>query len=134
MKTLNPKFKGAVCSSLDEVVYLNQKNFKNFSFHISNEFLKTSPVVFYFPKHTFLVNTMNDKVSLLKSAGLIDFWVSRHMNRRYAKIKAAVLGPRKLNFYQLSGILSVWCGGCVGSFIIFIFELLCYKFKCCVQF
>lgn len=122
LKTLDPKFNGAVCSSLDEVVHLNQKNFKNFTFQISNEYLKTSSVVFLFPKNSFLVNVFNEKISILKAAGLIDFWISRHMDLKYVKMKEELSGPKTLKLLQLRGVFSIWIAGCTVALITFIVE------------
>lgn len=129
LKTLSPNFKGAVCSSLDEVVYMNQKNFKTFTFRISNEYLKTSPVAFYFPKNSFLVHPINEKLGILQSAGLIDFWIAKHMDLKYVKVSDPPVGARILNFHQLSGIFSVLCAGCVIAFLIFIVEVLSVRLK-----
>lgn len=118
---------------MDEVVYLNQKNFKNFSFRISNEYLKTSPVAFYFPKNSFLVEAFNEKISFLKSAGLIDFWISKHMDLKYVKVKEADVGARSLKFMQLKGIFWIWFFGCMLSSLIFIAEFLRFKMRCKVQ-
>lgn len=122
LKTLDPKFNGAVCSSLDEVVHLNQKNFKNFTFHISNEYLKTSSVVFYFPKNSFLVKAFNENIGFLKAAGLIDFWISRHMDLRYVKLKEGLSGPKTLKILQLRGIFTIWLAGCIVGIIILFLE------------
>lgn len=124
LQTLNPDFSGAVCSSLDEIVYLNQKNFNNFSFHISNEYLKTSPVVFYFPKNSFLVDVVDEKMGLLKTAGLIDFWISKHMDLKYIKGRATETKPSRLSFQKLRGIFIIWLIGCLFGFIVFITEFL----------
>lgn len=124
METLNPDFKGAVCSSLDEVVYLNQKNFGDFSFHISSEYLKTSPVVFYFPKKSILVEAFDEKMSFLKAAGLIDYWIAKHMDLKYINVKEESTGPRVMKLHTLLGIFTIWFIGCMIGLICFAFEIL----------
>lgn len=123
LRTLDSKFNGAVCSSLDEVVYLNQKNFRNFTLHVSSEYLKTSSVVFLFPKKSFLVKAFNDKIGILKAAGLIDFWISKHMDSKYVKIKEELSGPKTMKFIQLRGIFFIWFGGCIFGLMFLALEI-----------
>lgn len=131
LKTLDPQFKGAVCSSLDEVVYLNQKNFKSFSLLISNEYLKTSPITFYFPKNSFLVEAFDEKISFSKAAGLIDYWISKHMDLKYIRVAEAPQGARSLTLQQISGILKIWLAGCLTSSIVFLLEYFQSKMLRC---
>lgn len=108
-------------------MHLNQKNFKNFTFHVSKEYLKTSPVVFYFPKNSKLVNAFNEKMSVLKAAGLIDYWISKHMNVQFIKLKDEVSGPRRMTLQQLVAVFSILSVGNALGLVSFICELLWLK-------
>lgn len=121
--TLDPEFKGAVCSSLDEIVYLNQRNYKNFTFRVSTEYLKTSPVAFFFRKNSYLIEAFNEKLSVLKAAGLVDFWISKFMDIKYIKLKEAAASPRTMKLDQLKGVFIMWLIGCCVGLIAFIFEI-----------
>lgn len=81
-------------------------------------------MAFYFPKNSFLTEAVNEKISILKAAGLIDFWISKHMDVKYVKVQEPTKEPTKLNFYQLSGIVCIWGFGCVSAFMVFIVELV----------
>lgn len=108
-------------------MYLNQKNFKNFTFHVLNEHLKISPVVFYFPKNSMLVKAFNEKISVLKAAGLIDYWISQHMNVQYIKMKNKAIGPRRMTLQQLIAVFNILIVGCAVGSVSFILELLWLK-------
>jgi hypothetical protein len=123
LKTLNSKFKGAVVSSLDEVTYRNQLNYKNFTFLISREFLMTSPIVQYFPKNSLLVESFSETFGYLKAAGLIEKWISKFMDINYIKSRISTArAPSPLTFHHLEAMFIFWVIGCTISLAIFIIE------------
>jgi len=128
--TTDPYFKGAVCSSLDEVLHLNAKNHRSFTLLTSNEVLKNSLVVFYFPKKSFLVEAFNHKMSQLKSAGLIDLWIAKYMEMKYLNIRHPSNGPQVIRLPQLSATFIIWLCGCLLSCLIFAAEVMKKMFQC----
>lgn len=122
--TLNPNFKGAVTSSLDEVLYLNKINHKSFIYRVLPEYLYSFNYVIYFQKNSPYLNAFNTKMSLYKSAGLIDYWTSKYLNTMYLNIQAPNVGPKKLNLVQLQGGFQAWLIGCGISSFIFLLEFI----------
>lgn len=122
--TLDPLFKGAVCSSIDEIVYLNEQNRKNFTFRVSTEYLKAMQIVLLFRKNSFLVDVFNDKMSALKAGGLINFWIAKHMDQKHLKVERTPGGPSTIKLHQLSAIFIIWLAGCFIGAISFILERL----------
>jgi hypothetical protein len=123
LKTLNSKFKGAVVSSLDEVTYLNQLNYKNFTFLISREFLVTSPIVQYLQKNSLLVEGFDETLGYLKAAGLIEKWISKFMDINFIKSRISTArAPSPLTFHHLEAMFIFWVIGCMTSLAIFIIE------------
>ncbi|CRL04595.1 CLUMA_CG017663, isoform A [Clunio marinus] len=122
--TLDPNFKGGVCSSLDEVAFLNKKNYKNFSYLILPEDVYLFKYVIYFQKHSPYVKKFNEKISLFKSSGLLEFWFSKYMDLSYVHVKEPKMVPRTLNIEQLKGGFILWLCGCSISLFVFILEAI----------
>lgn len=66
-------------------------------------------------------------MSLYKSAGLIDYWVSKYLNTIYLNAQTTNIGPRKLNLEQLLGGFEVWLIGCGFSALILFLEIIANK-------
>ena len=83
------------------------------------EYLFTFQYGIYFRKNSFLQSIFNDKISILKSSGLIDFWARDFINSAFLNIKLQDASPRKLNISQLKGGFEVLLIGYgLGSFIL----------------
>lgn len=85
--------------------------------------MKTS-VVLYFRKDHFLLPAVNRKISLFKSAGLIDFWISCFEQTNSKNTKLVSGGPMILTFYKMSGIFKAWFYGLLIATLAFVFEIL----------
>lgn len=120
--TLDSSFQGGICSSLDEVLYLNKLNFKNFTYRVLPEYLFNFNNVIYLQKNSPYLQAFNDKLSWLKSGGIIDYLISEYLNMLYLNEKRVSSGPRKLNINNLSGGFQAWLIGCGISFFVFIIE------------
>ncbi|KAG5674080.1 hypothetical protein PVAND_004067 [Polypedilum vanderplanki] len=123
----NPSFKGAFLRSLTGIQYLNQYNYnKNKTtakmFMICKEYFMTIPVVIYTKKDFYLVNKINEKIQLMQAAGLIDYWHSQSIDRKYEKIAASAAQPIKLSFNHLLSCFTILICGLIISLIIFIAE------------
>jgi hypothetical protein len=82
-------------------------------------------IVIYFRKNHYLVDAVDQKISLFKSAGLIDFWISC-FNK--AKQKPVVPnGPKVMTFYDLSGIFKVWIFSLIISVAALLAEIIIIK-------
>lgn len=118
-QTVNPLSRAAVSSSMEQVLYFNKMNYKNMTLTVCKEFLYTFQYGIYFRKNSFLEEGFNEKISILKSSGLIDFWASDYINTKYLNIQIRDGLPKKLNIEQLRGGFEVlFIGLAVGSIIL----------------
>lgn len=124
LKTLNPQFKGAVASSLEQVIYINKLNYENYTLTICKEFMLTFQYGIYFRKNSFLEFAVNRKISLFKANGLINNWASYYMDSKFLNVKPPNKGPRKLNMAELSGGFEVWFIGLGLGIFIFVIEYI----------
>lgn len=124
LKTVDPNFEAVATSSLEQVAYLNKVNQKNFTLTVCKEFLFTFNYGIYFQKNSYLTKNFNDKISLMKASGLIDFWATDYINSRYINFKSKDNSPRKLNLEQMMGGFEVLFIGYVISFVVIFCEFL----------
>lgn len=122
MKTLDSHFKGAVVSSVDEILYLNKLHHKNYSFNACDEVIMTVPVVFYLQKNSYLSEIFNEKIDDLRSAGLIDYWISKYLDTKYLRVIKKYSGPTKLNFRELLGAFQLFGFGLIMAIVAFVVE------------
>lgn len=115
--------------ALSQVLYKNQIHHKSFHFQVCKEFYSMIPVSIYFPKKSYLVESVNVKLEAFTAAGLIDFWTSAHTNMKYLNIKFSNTEPRKLSLGHLSGTVQILIGGLVISTWVFIGELFWFRFS-----
>lgn len=130
-QTVNPYFNAAVTSSMEQVLFFNKMNYKNMTLTICKEYLFTFQYGIYFRKNSYLEQVFNERISMLKSNGLIDFWASDFMSATFLNIKIRDASPRKLKLEQLMGAFEVLYMGCAVGFAILLFELLskCLRLK-----
>lgn len=126
MKTLNPNFRGGVIASMDEVVYHNRLNIKNFTFRVMKEEVFMAQVAILFQKNSYLKDAFDQKMKLLKSNGLINYWISQYIDYSYSRVKKTNKAPEKLNVQQLVGGFKICFYGLCIATISFILELLVY--------
>lgn len=124
-ETMNPLSKTAVTSSIEQILFYNKISYKNSTtLTICKEFLFTFQYGIYFRKNSFLEERFNEKISMFKSSGLIDFWASDYISSRYLNIKLQDELPRKLNIEQLMGGFQVLFIGLGVGFFIFLVEVI----------
>lgn len=123
MKTLDENFKGAVVSVMDELLYLNKMNRKNYSFRVLNEYLFTSQACWAFPKNSYLVAAFDEKLSFLTDSGLINHLSSKYMDPKYLHVRKIKQGPRNINLNQLFGAFEVLFGGLLIATLFFLNEI-----------
>lgn len=123
-ETLNPSYRSGIILPLLEVITLNQQNYKNFTFKVLKEYLFSVQIVNYFPKNFYLVKSWNAKIGILKSAGLVDRWMEKYIDKSYIDIKPTVTKASKLNITHLFGGFQILFCGAVLAVITFTLELL----------
>lgn len=124
LKTLDPKFKGTVASSLEQVIYINKLNNENYTLTICKEFMLTFQYGIYFHKNSFLKLEVNRKISEFKANGLINNWASYYMDMKFLNVKSPDKGPKKLNLPELRGGFEVWFIGLSLGIFIFAIEYI----------
>jgi hypothetical protein len=130
-QTVDPLFKAAVTSSMEQVLYFNKMNYKHMTLTVCKEYLFTFQYGIYFRKNSYLEDVFNMKISILKSSGLIDFWASDYISSKFLNIKIRDESPKKLNIEQLMGGFEVLFIGFFVGFVIMLFEVMskCLRLK-----
>jgi hypothetical protein len=126
-KTLDVEFKGALMITLSQVLYKNQVNQKSFHYQVCKEFYSMVPVVIYFPKNNYLVESINRKLEAFSTAGLIEYWASFHMDMKYLNFKWTNQGPKKMTLDHLSGTFQILVVGLVVSIALFLLEVSWFR-------
>lgn len=89
--------------------------------------LMHNSVALYFRRNHFLVKAIDQKISLYKSAGLIDFWISIFDEDRKKRSCQQSQHLKVLSLYDLSGAFIVWAFGLLISSFFVILETLLIK-------
>lgn len=111
---------------MDEVVYHNRLNVKNFTLRVMKEEVSMGPVAILFQKNSYLKDAFNQKMKLLKSNGIINYWISKYIDSSYSRAKQSRKTPEKLNVQQLLGGFKICFYGLCIATVSFILELLVY--------
>lgn len=83
----------------------------------------TISVVIYVKKDFYLLDALNEKIELLKAAGLIEFWNSQDIDEHFLKTKDSN-HPKVLTLKRLLGCFHILAFGHGFSFIIFLIEII----------
>lgn len=121
--TVDPSFKGAVTWSVERVAYFNKVNSKNLTLTVCKEFLFTFQYGIYFQKKSYLAKVFNEKLSLMKAAGLIDFWASDYIKMEFLRPPQGTSSPKKLNLSQMLGGFQILLVGYAIGVVAFVCEL-----------
>lgn len=123
----DPNFPGAIALSLRSMLYMNQiLGVNERRYYYCNEILVMVPIVIYTQKDFFLINEINNKIEVFKSAGLIEYWDFKGGDE-----KALNTGkyPGVLTIDHLTGSFQILILGSFISSIVFIIEILFNFFK-----
>jgi hypothetical protein len=123
-ETISPHARHAVTRSLEQVLYINMMNYKEYTLTICRENLFAWQYGIYFQKNHYLVKSFNKYISQFKASGLIDFWASDYINNKYLNMKLTESGPKMLNVEQLLGSFEVLFIGLLLGTLIFACELI----------
>ena len=124
-KSMNdPSIRGGLAEPLDNIMRLSNGTF----FNVLSKPLTTTPVVFYLHKNSYLTQLFSDKVSEMLSAGLIEYWIDQEKKMEIAP--SIVDGdPKVLTLIKLSAPFMITAVGLFISSIIFIVEVIFYRYK-----
>jgi hypothetical protein len=122
-------FKAAFGASLTKTLFEDQVKDKAKRHTICKDVLLTLPKVIYTIKDFYLIDEFNDKIELLKSAGLIEFWYFQFIDKPSTKAKNKKY-PQRLKLQHFEGCFGILCCGSFASFVAFVVESLT---KMCVS-
>jgi len=132
-KLREPSFKGTVAKSYGSYLYYNFNNLKfnrTLPLRACKEKFLTTGTVIYYPKNFILRQSIDDKIRIIQSAGLINFWHSKHVDEKYVQTVLSEAQPAiTLTIEKLLGIFQIWIAGCLISSIIFALEFVS-KLRC----
>jgi hypothetical protein len=121
-------FKATFSDSVTTISYKDQKKDKDVRHTICKDVLLTLPKVIYTIKDFYLLDEFNDKIELLKSAGLIDFWFFQLVDKQ-ASTEKVKQHSKSLNLQHFEGCFGIlFCGNFVG-FIALVFEVSMKKYR-----
>jgi Ligand-gated ion channel len=107
MKMTDHSFKGGFLSSLEQIVYFNMINHKNFILKICPEQLYTFQYSLYFQKHSPFIHYFDLELLDYQANGLITNIVNKYVQFRFMKQENGQKAPKGLEIHQVMGILKV---------------------------
>lgn len=102
--------------------YFTLINFPNFNVLNTKQYIKLTPVVIYFGKHSCLQAPINYHINALISSGLVNFWASKF--RPHFSIKNDELEPKSLSLSQIGGVITVCAYLIFCSIVLLILEII----------
>lgn len=108
--------------------YVNTYN-KYGVFHVLKETIFSQQLCVYFTKHSYLVKIFDHVLQNLRSFGLIDYWASLVLDDRFLEEVEEASTETPLTFTQLSGVVEISMYLYLLTFIVFILEILWFKFN-----
>lgn len=123
-KVHDPSFKGTFPRTLKTIQYHNQLNFNTSKvFNILKERFLTFPVVIYTRKNFYLNAEINKNIRSLQTAGIIEYWHSLMVDKRFIDIKSED-GPKQLKMSHLKSSFGILIIGLFLAVVSFVFEKL----------
>ena len=92
------------------------------------ETIASALMVIYTPKNFWLLKELNEKIGLMKAAGLIDFWYFQLIDKKLAKKTKIKEKPKILKLVQFQGCFGILMCGLGLIFLVFTFEIVKNKF------
>lgn len=123
LMTLDDNFKGVVFQYITAALYRNQRNFKNFTLKICTEPLMTNHLIFYFRKDFYLIDEVNERIGIMKSSGIVEYFISKYADKKFKQVSSDSTGPSKLELHHFIGVYQMWSFGLALSFLTFLVEL-----------
>ena len=81
------------------------------------------PVVIYMTKEFPLLEAFNEKLEILKSAGLISYWIANTIKKKSSDNRSYV-GPRTLTLTDVGGYFKILFACFFGSFLVLVVEII----------
>ena len=81
------------------------------------------PISLFYPKDSYLVEPIDEKLIWYQCSGLMSYWASKEMDFKYLSYKSESNGPKAMAVQHFSGTFQIWIFACALSCVIFIAEL-----------
>lgn len=92
--------------------------------NVLEEVLQIFPVVIYTTKNHYLINSLNNWIELLRSAGLIRKWYyEKIIPKSKTNIDRRKSKPKSIDLKNFEGIFKIWISGLLISLLVFLVEL-----------
>ena len=115
---------------MDLVIVFNRNLYKNHSIQICKEYLLSHQYGIYFRINSYLVHSqVNYMIDNLHSNGMISYWESAIIDKKYLKPPPIPKKPRKLDLTQMSGIFIIFLIGTFSALLLFAVEIITIKCK-----
>ena len=126
-RTLNSKFAGSVIDSISDVLYKNKikAHNKEALYTVCKEPFTTIPITMWFPKNSYLVEPIDEKLIWYQCSGLLQFWASFEEDSKYLSYTDESKGPKPMSVENFSATFQIWMFACGLGFIIFLLEVFC---------
>lgn len=127
IKMTDPHFEGVYLSSLEQIIYFNMINHKNFTLNVCKEKLFTFQYSIYFQKHSAYIHYFDLQLLDLATNGLINHFENRYVRRNFLKPPPAHKFPKALDMSQVMGSFWILILGLSIASIVAAFEICMCK-------
>ncbi|KAG5675518.1 hypothetical protein PVAND_005414 [Polypedilum vanderplanki] len=128
-KLMDSNYKAGVLGSEEHVAWLNQKETPEKFYHYTEEVVSVFNLCIYMHRQTCLAHNVNENIIKLTNSGLMESWKKKFVDRSYLKLRINE-EPKQLDNEKLAGAYKLLIYGLIISFIVFIVELISFRFKC----
>lgn len=125
----DPSFNGGLLSSLEQVVYFNMINHKNFIVDVCPENIYMFHYAMYFQKNSPFLHNFDVKISELQTNGLVNSLVQKYVQFGFMKSQKEQSSPKVLKIQHLMGSFQILFLGLSCSIVVAILECLSTRIK-----
>lgn len=123
----DPSFNGGMISSLEQIVYFNMINHKNFTLNVCKERLFTFQYTIYMQKHSPLAHNIDLQLLDYQTNGMINRIVDEYVQFSFMQDAKSTRGPKALKLHQVLGCFWILILG--HSVAVFVGVLECLSIK-----
>ena len=125
----NTDFRGAVSTSLDDVIIWNKRTYPYQMTEVCKEYIFVNRLGIYFQKNSHLVDQVNNIIAAFQTNGLVGYWQKNLLDLRYLVRPPPSKIAKQLDMIQIMGAFIVFFIGLAIASIAFVMENLSRKLK-----
>lgn len=126
------RFKGLVLTTESRINFFEMNTTKPPLLKLSFEKLMF-PMVFYFPKHSILIESFNIEISKLKSLGIFYKWRSQFQRKIISRKFLESNEATPLNVAQIISFCGYWFAGIICSVLCLSLEVFYWRYGQAIQ-